>query len=129
MSNGKRLSEQVIGCAQNVSRELGSGFLESVYENALALELEEKGILFERKYQLDVYYKAQLIGQFKADLIVEGKLIIELKAVPAFNDIHKAQVLNYLRATGLNVGLLLNFGMPRLGIQRIVWKYNETNNI
>ena len=129
MSNGKRLSEQVIGCAQNVSRELGAGFLEVVYENALALELEEKGILFERQYQLDVYYKSQLIGQYKADLIVEGKLIIELKAVPTFNDRHKAQVLNYLRATGLNVGLLLNFGMPRLGIQRIVWNYNETDNI
>ena len=129
MSKGKRLSEEVIGCAQNVSRELGTGFLEAVYENALALELEEKGILFERQYQLDVYYKGQLIGHYKADLIVEGKLIIELKAVPIFNDRHKAQVLNYLRATGLNVGLLLNFGMPRLGIQRIVWKYNETNNI
>ena len=129
MISSKRLSEQVIGCAQNVSRELGTGFLEAVYENALALELEEKGILFERQHQLDIYYKSQLIGQYKADLVVEGKLIIELKAVPTFNDRHKAQVLNYLRATGLNVGLLLNFGMPRLGIQRIVWKYNETNNI
>ena len=91
--------------------------------------LEEKGILFEKLSLLDVYYKDQLVGQYKADLIVEGKLIIELKAVPAFNDRHKAQILNYLRATGLNVGLLLNFGMPRLGIQRIVWKYDETNNI
>jgi len=129
MSYGKRLSERVIGCAQNVSRELGTGFLEVVYENALALELEEKGILFEKQSPLDIYYKSQLIGQYKADLIVEGKLIIELKAVTTFNDMHKAQVLNYLRATGLHVGLLLNFGMPRLGIQRIVWKYNETNNI
>ncbi len=129
MSDGKRLSERVIGCAQSVSRELGAGFLEAVYENALALELKEKGILFERQCLLDVCYKRQLIGQYKADLIVESKLIIELKAVPTFNDRHKAQVLNYLRATGLNVGLLLNFGMPRLGIQRVVWKYNETNNI
>ncbi len=129
MFDGKRLSERVIGCAQNVSRELGAGFLEVVYENALALELEDTGILFERQCPLDIHYKSQLIGRYKADLIVEGKLIIELKAVPAFNDRHKAQVLNYLRATGLSVGLLLNFGMPRLGIQRIVWKYNETNNI
>ncbi len=129
MPHGRRLSEQVIGCAQRVSRELGTGFLEAVYENALVLELEEKGILFEKQSPLDIYYKSQLIGQYKADLIVEDKLIIELKAVPTFNDKHKAQVLNYLRATGLNVGLLLNFGMPRLGIQRIVWKYNETNNI
>jgi len=129
MSYGKRLSEQVIGCAQSVSRELGTGFLEAVYENALALELEEKGILFEKQGSLDIYYKSQLIGQYKADLIVEDKLIIELKAVPTFNDRHKAQVLNYLRATGLHVGLLLNFGVPCLGIQRIVWKYNETSNI
>ena len=129
MSNGKRLSEQVIGCAQSVCRELGAGFLEVVYENALALELEKKDILFERQRQLDIYYKGQLVGQYKADLVVENKLIIELKAVSAFNEKHKAQVLNYLRATGLNVGLLLNFGMPRLGIQRIVWKYNESNNI
>jgi len=129
MIDGKRLSERVIGCAQNVSRELGTGFLEAVYENALALELEENGILFEKQCLLDIYYKSQLIGQYKADLIIEGKLIIELKAVPTFNDRHKAQVLNYLRATGLSVGLLLNFGMPRLGIQRIVWKYNETSNI
>jgi len=129
MIDGKRLSERVIGCAQNVSRELGTGFLEAVYENALALELEENGILFEKQCLLDIYYKSQLIGQYKADLIIEGKLIIELKAVPTFNDRHKAQVLNYLRATGLNVGLLLNFGMPRLGIQRVVWKYNETSNI
>ncbi|HHJ35213.1 MAG TPA: GxxExxY protein [Gammaproteobacteria bacterium] len=129
MSFGKRLSEQVIGCAQNVSRELGTGFLEIVYENALALELEEKGILFEKQSSLDIYYKNQSIGQYKADFIIEDKLIIELKAASAFNDRHKAQVLNYLRASGLHVGLLLNFGMPRLGIQRIVWKYNETNNI
>ena len=129
MNSGKKLSERVIGCAHNVSRELGAGFLEAVYENALALELEDKGILFERQHQLDVYYKNQLIGQYKVDLVVEGKLIVELKAVPAFHDRHKAQVLHYLRATGLNVGLLLNFGMPRLGIQRIVWKYNESYNI
>lgn len=129
MSDGTRLSEQVIGCAQNVSRELGSGFLEAVYENALALELEEKGIPFERQQQLDVYYKSRLVGQYKADFVIEAKLIIELKTVSAFNGRQRAQVLHYLRATGLNVGLLLNFGMPRLGIQRIVWKYDDANNI
>ena len=129
MSKKQRLSELVIGCAQNVCHELGAGFLEVVYENALALELEERGILFERQRQLDIYYKNQLVGQYKADLVIEAKLIIELKAVSAFNARHKAQVINYLRATGLNVGLLLNFGMPRLGIQRIVWKYDESNNV
>ena len=129
MAEGNRLSERVIGCAQNVRRELGAGFLEAVYENALAIEFEEKGIRFERQHPLDVYYKDRVVGQYKADLVVESCLIVELKAVTAFNEKHKAQLLNYLRATGLSVGLLLNFGMPRLGIQRIVWKYNETQNI
>lgn len=78
---------------------------------------------------LDVCYRQRIIGQYKADIVVDSRLIVELKAVPAFNEKHKAQLLNYLRATGLSVGLLLNFGMPRLGIQRVVWKYNESNNI
>ena len=125
----KRLSDRVIGCAQQVSNELGTGFLESVYEKALALELEERHIPFQRQCQLDVYYKKKLVGQYQADIVVEGKLIVELKAVPSFNAAHKAQVINYLRASGLSVGLLLNFGMPRLGIQRIVWNYNENDCI
>jgi len=129
MSMGKRLSERVIGCAQNVSHELGAGFLEAVYENALALELEQEGIAFERQHQLDIYYKRKLIGQYQADIVVEDKLIVELKAVSSFSASHKAQVINYLRASGLNVGLLFNFGMSRLGIQRVVWKYNETEGI
>jgi GxxExxY protein len=129
MSSQKRLSEQVIGCAQNVSRELGAGFLEAVYENALAFELEEAGLAFERQHQLDVYYKRKLIGQYQADLVVEDKIIVELKAVASFSACHKAQVINYLRASGLSVGLLFNFGMSRLGIQRLVWKYNDKDYI
>jgi len=129
MSMEKRLSERVIGCAQNVSHELGAGFLEAVYENALALELEGAGIAFERQHQLDIYYKRKLIGQYQADIVVENKLIVELKAVSSFSACHKAQVINYLRASGLHVGLLFNFGMSRLGIQRVVWKYNETEDI
>jgi GxxExxY protein len=125
----RRLSERVIGCAQNVSRELGAGFLETVYENALAIELEEEGIVFKRQHQLDIYYKSKLIGQYQADIVVENKLIVELKAVSSFSACHKAQVINYLRASGLSVGLLFNFGMSRLGIQRVVWKYNETEGI
>lgn len=129
MSMGKRLSEQVIGCAQNVSRELGVGFLEAVYENALVLELQDEGISFKRQHQLDVYYRNNLVGQYQADLVVEDKLIVELKAVSSFNACHKAQVINYLRASGLSVGLLLNFGMSRLGIERVVWKYNDKEGI
>ena len=129
MSMEKRLSERVIGCAQNVSHELGAGFLEAVYENALVLELEQEGIAFRRQHQLDIYYKNNKVGQYQADLVIEDKLIVELKAVSSFNASHKAQVINYLRASGLNVGLLFNFGMSRLGIQRVVWNYNETEGI
>ena len=129
MTTGRRVSERVIGCAQNVSRELGAGFLEAVYENALVLELEQEGIAYERQRQLDVFYKGHLVGQYQADLVVEDKLIVELKAVSSFSACHKAQLINYLRASGLNVGLLLNFGMTRLGIQRVVWKYNEAENL
>jgi len=81
MGDERKLSEQVIGCAHNVCRELGAGFLEVVYEKALALELAENGILFETQRQLDVYYKRQLVGHYTADLVIENKLIIELKAV------------------------------------------------
>ena len=129
MSNGKRLSNRVIGCAQTVSRELGTGFLEAVYENALTLELESEGIVFERQHPLDVYYKRQRVGHYQADLVIEGKIIVEIKAVLSLNACHKAQVINYLRATGMSVGLLLNFGASQLGIQRIVWKYNEAEYI
>ena len=125
----RRLSERVIGCAHNVSRELGPGFLEAVYENALALELEQEGLTFERQCKLDIYYKNNLVGQYQADLVVEGKLLVELKAVSSFNDRHKAQVIHYLRASDLSIGLLFNFGLSRLGIQRVVWKYNETEDI
>jgi len=89
----KRLSERVIGCAQNVSHELGAGFLEAVYENALVLELEQEGIAFRRQHQLDIYYKNNKVGQYQADLVIEDKLIVELKAVSSFNASHKAQVI------------------------------------
>jgi len=129
MSHQKRLSEKVIACAHTVMYELGAGFLEAVYEKALAVEMEEQGIGFVRQHPLDVCYKGRLVGTYQVDLIVENELILELKAVAATNDKHKAQLLNYLRATGLNVSLLLNFGGSRLGIQRVVWNYNEAKNI
>ncbi len=129
MAQKGKISEVVIGCAHDVSRELGPGFLEAVYENALALELEENGISFVRQAPLDVFYKRTLVGQYQADIVVEDTLILELKAVSAFNATHKAQMMNYLRASGIHVGLLLNFGMSPLGIKRIVWEYSEKDNI
>ena len=129
MVNSKRLSEQVLGCAQNVSRELGAGFLEKVYENALCLELTYAGIPFQRQQQFDIYYKGENVGNYFADIVVDKRLLLELKALSCFSSEHEAQVMNYLRASRLTVGLLINFGVKRLGIRRLVWNYDDTKNI
>ena len=129
MVQGVTISEKVISCAFEVSNKLGAGFLESVYENALCLELAHKGIEFEQQKAINVHYRENVVGNYIADLLVENKLLIELKAVSQFSTQHEAQLMNYLRATDISVGLLLNFGTPRLGIRRIVWQYNETERI
>ena len=125
----KRLSERVLKCAQNVSHGLGAGFLEKVYENALCIELTQAGIPFQRQQQFAISYKGKNVGNYIADIVVEDRLLIELKALSGFNKEHDAQVMNYLKATGLTVGLLLNFGVARLGIRRIVWNYDDNTNI
>jgi len=114
------LTERIIGCAFKVSNTLGSGFLEKVYENALALELRKAGIPAEQQSPVQVHYEGQLVGDFAADIIVDSNVIVELKAVKALDDAHVAQCLNYLKATGVKVCLLLNFGKPRLEVKRIV---------
>jgi len=125
----KTLSERVIGCAFEVSSRLGAGFLEAVYENALCVELKRNGIQFEQQKPIDVIYRDTVVGFYVADLLVEEKLLVEMKALKQFTQQHDAQVMNYLKATELTVGLLLNFGTPKLGIRRIVWQYNETERI
>ena len=129
MVESKRLSEQVLGCAQNVSREWGAGFLEKVYENARGVELLHTGIPFQCQQQFGIYYKGESTGSYYADLVVDNRLLVELKALSGFSSEHDAQVINYLRASGLTVGLLLNFGVKRLGIRRLVWNYDDKNNI
>ena len=129
MVKNRRLSEQVIECAQNVSRELGAGFLEKVYENALCIELKRAGLSFQRQQCYAIRYRNEEIGNYIADLVVEEKLLVELKALSAFTGDHESQVMNYLKASGLNVGLLLNFGVSRLGIRRIVWNYDDKEQI
>ena len=129
MVKDKTISERVIHCAYKVANGLGSGFLESVYENALCIELSRRGIEYRRQASVEVIYRQQMVGHFIADLIVENKLLVELKAVSAFNQQHSAQVMNYLRATELQVGLLINFGPSKIGIKRIVWQYDETEII
>ncbi len=125
----KTLSERVIGCAFEVSSTLGVGFLEAVYENALCVELKRNGIQYEQQKPVDVIYRENVVGFYVTDLIVEDKLLVEIKALSQFSRQHDAQVMNYLKATGMKVGLLLNFGTSKLGIRRIVWQYNEIERI
>lgn len=123
------VSQRVIRCAIDVSNTLGAGFLEKVYENALCVELRKEGLKFQSQKPIVVNYKGFQIGEYIADIIVEDKLLLELKALAALCSSHDAQVMNYLKATNLSVGLLLNFGRPKLGIKRIVWQHNETEKI
>ena len=116
----EKLTEKIISSAIEVHKSLGPGFLESIYENALCRELSQRGIKFVRQQEIEVEYKDEAVGVHRIDLIIEGKVIVELKAVKGFEDIHYAQLLSYLRATRLKVGLLLNFGKPTLDIKRVV---------
>lgn len=117
------LARVVIGAAIEVHKALGAGHLEETYENALAIELESRGILFERQVAVDVIYKGKIVGKGKLDFLVAGRLIIEIKAVTALIAIHAVQVQSYLSATGLQLGLLINFNVLKLrdgGIRRII---------
>ncbi len=110
----------VIGAAYKVSSALGSGFLEKVYENALSWELRKAGVIVEQQKSVAVIYDGRVVGDYVPDLLVNEHLVVEVKAVPALEGIHRAQCVNYLRATGLHLALLLNFGRPRLQVARIV---------
>ena len=114
------LSEKIIGAAFEVSNILGVGFLEKVYENALNVELELRGLQAQQQAPLKVYYKDELVGDYFADILVNKEIIIELKTVKEFDDIHIDQCLNYLKITGLKFCLLINFSKPRVDIKRIV---------
>jgi len=114
------ITEKIIGCAYTVGNELGSGFLEKVYENALAHELQKAGFSVRQQQDIQVVYDGVLVGEFAADLLVEESVLVELKAAKALDDAHMAQCLNYLKATGLQVCLLINFGGPRVQIKRVV---------
>jgi GxxExxY protein len=117
-----QLAHEVIGAAIEVHRVLGPGFLESVYEEALAIELGLRGVPYVRQAAAAVQYKGHLVGEGKLDLLVNGKLIVELKAADSILPIHSAQVISYLKATGCRLGLLINFNAPVLrdSIKRVV---------
>ena len=114
------ISKRIIGCALTVAGALGTGFLEKVYENALAYELRKAGITVEQQRSATVMYDGISVGEYFVDLLVERAIIVELKTVPQLNSAHRAQCLNYLRATGMHLCLLMNFGRPRLEVRRIV---------
>ncbi len=116
----KELSYSVIGAAMEVHKILGQGFLESVYQAALATELEIKNIPFQQQIHLPVTYKNKIIGEYIADYIVDEKIIIEIKAVSQLNNSHQAQAMHYLAATGMRLALLINFGETSLQYKRII---------
>ena len=106
----RELTEKIIGAAYAVHNALGYGFVEKVYENALRIELEEKGLCVEQQVSMDVSYRGRLVGAYVADMVVDGKVIVEAKAVSELGKEHEVQLVNYLKATGIEVGLLINFG-------------------
>jgi len=119
MQENDPLTERIIGCAFKVANALGHGFLEKVYENALVHELRKAGLEVVQQQGLEVHYDGVLVGEFQVDLLVEGRILVELKAVAGLQDVHVAQSLNYLKASGKPVCLLFNFGRS-LQVRRLV---------
>jgi GxxExxY protein len=117
------ITERIIGCCYTVANELGAGFLEKVYENALRLELIGCGMAVLPQHPIPVHYRGEVVGDYYADLLVEGLVLVELKAVKEFDEVHKAQCINYLKATGLRICLLINFGKNKIDIKRIVRQF------
>ena len=118
--NAEALTGKIVQCAFTVSNALGAGFLEKVYRNALAHELRKRGVDLTVETPLPVFYDGIQVGDYRADLLVDRRVIVETKATRGIDEVHVAQLLNYLKATHLKVGLLLNFGTPRVGIKRLV---------
>ena len=118
MIGDDEITEAIIGAAFDVSNTLGAGFLEKVYENALVHELRKRGWAVEQQHAIAVVYDGVVVGDYVADCVVEKRVLVELKALRSLDDIHSAQLLNYLKATDLRIGLLLNFGAPRVEVKR-----------
>jgi len=116
----KDFSYQIIGLAMEVHRKLGYGFLEKVYENSLMILFRREGIRSEQQYPIEVYFEKEIVGNYIADILIEDKIIIELKCVEKINSIHKAQALNYLKATRMRLAIILNFAKEKLQYQRLV---------
>ena len=114
------ITYQIRGAIFEVNKVLGYGFLEKVYENALMVELKIRGLKAENQVPIDVQYKEEVVGEYYADIIVEDQVILELKSIDSLQKVHEAQLLNYLKATGHKIGLLVNFTHPKAEIKRFV---------
>lgn len=113
------ITKKIIGCAMKVHSSLGNGFQEVIYQRALAIEMSKNGLSFEREMEVDIYYDNEHIGTRRVDFFVEGKVMVELKALVNLEKVHLAQALNYLEAYKIDVGLLINFGAPSLQFKRL----------
>ncbi len=116
-----QLTEAIIGCVFKVSNTLGCGFLEKVYENALAIEMSNAGLKCEQQKPITVTYQGFRVGEYFAGILLNGQVILEIKAAKTIDDTHQAQLINYLKATGIHRGLILNFGTTKLGCKRLVF--------
>jgi GxxExxY protein len=114
------ITGKIIGCAMEVHRYLGNGFQEVIYQRALALEMEQQGLSFSREHEMQIQYKGVEIGTRRVDFFVEGKVMVEIKAIIQLEDVHLAQAINYLEAYGLEIGLLINFGSRSLQFKRVM---------
>ena len=113
------ITEKIIGCAMKVHSRLGNGFQEVIYQRALAIELAEADMEFAREQEMEIFYKDQQIGTRRVDFFVEGRVLVELKALVQLEDVHLAQAINYLEAFDMEVGLLINFGVKSLQFKRL----------
>jgi GxxExxY protein len=118
MMDIESLIKVIVNSAYNVRMVLGPGFLESVYKNALGVELTKQNIPYEFEYPMNVFYEDEVVGEFRADILVDHRVIVELKAVNTLAPVHEALLVNYLHATQLDHGLLINFGAPKIEVKR-----------
>ena len=114
----EKITEKIIGCAFTVFNQMGSGYLESVYERCMLIELKKAGLYAKSQHPIKVLYENQIVGEFISDLIIEESIIVELKAISQLTKIHEAQLVNYLVSTGKDIGLLINFGPEKVQIKR-----------
>lgn len=114
------LTGKIIGCAMEVHKILGNGFQEVIYQRALAIEMKKQGLEYIREHEMEIFYKDENIGTRRVDFFVEGKIMVELKAIILLEDVHLAQAINYLEAYNMDIGLLINFGSRSLQFKRVM---------